>query len=95
MAFSKDLLRRILDRYCNCGGRGPSDPEACDACRIWHDYTAPPPSRTFPWPPVVTFVGGEYQQGRDPGPSWQKEIEHDAVCYQGPDGSQLLDEDDI
>ncbi|HHB12220.1 MAG TPA: hypothetical protein ENK62_03360 [Chromatiales bacterium] len=33
-------LHRRLDvavmTHCSCGGRGPDDPDACPACRVWH-----------------------------------------------------------
>ena len=33
--FEKNL-RRVVNSRCSCGGRGPSDPAACDWCDLWH-----------------------------------------------------------
>ena len=29
-------LNAVLNLLCSCGGRGPDDPNACLACRLWH-----------------------------------------------------------
>jgi len=26
-----------INRHCTCGGSGPGDPDACLACRVYHD----------------------------------------------------------
>lgn len=30
-------LSEIINHYCACGGRGLHDPEACEACIIYHE----------------------------------------------------------
>jgi hypothetical protein len=30
------ILREAVNSLCSCGGCGPGDPKACDACLIWH-----------------------------------------------------------
>lgn len=30
-------LGKVVNEYCTCGGRGPTDSRACPACLVWHD----------------------------------------------------------
>lgn len=31
-------LRDVVNAHCTCGGSGPNDPGACEACLIWHVF---------------------------------------------------------
>ena len=34
-----DIMARLwkcTEHYCNCGGKGPNDPDACATCDVWH-----------------------------------------------------------
>lgn len=45
------ILERAVNAECSCGGCGPSDPQACQACMVWHRTMAaeialaPPPAQ--------------------------------------------------
>lgn len=32
-----EKIGQSVNKYCDCGGRGPEDTKACPACLIWHD----------------------------------------------------------
>lgn len=34
--ITEERLSIIINNYCSCGGRGPSD-DPCQACAIWHE----------------------------------------------------------
>lgn len=34
-----DKLREAVNEECSCGGCGPDDPQACQACMVWHRVT--------------------------------------------------------
>lgn len=36
------VLRRLVNNACSCGGRGPDDPECCNACHLWHEFQRKP-----------------------------------------------------
>lgn len=31
-----ERLRHAVNSSCDCGGRGPEDPQCCPACKVWH-----------------------------------------------------------
>ena len=39
-SYTERDLAFITEDECSCGGKGPNDPGACTACRIWHRLTA-------------------------------------------------------
>ena len=30
-----EVIRNAVNESCSCGGRGPTDPEMCQACEVW------------------------------------------------------------
>jgi hypothetical protein len=52
---------------CSCGGRGPDDADACQACKVWHRVVRVVEARDKALNALADWGLGEREEARDGG----------------------------